>query len=244
MTIAFVSDLHLSEERPDKLECFQAFVEHSTNKARAVYILGDLFEVWLGDDDDRPPHPRTLSLLRRLVDSGVALFVALGNRDFLLGKRFCQATGARLLGDWETIDLYGRPTLLTHGDLLCTKDVKYQRFRRTVRNPLVKGIFLSLSLQRRSQIAEKTRDGTQASMAQKDEFIMDVEQETVVSAMSRYQVSQLIHGHTHRPGIHEFGDAKPLNKRIVLGDWYEQDSVGVATEAGFELVDVETYLDS
>lgn len=241
MTVLFVSDLHLSAERPAQLELFFAFLERART-ARALYVLGDLFEVWLGDDDDTPPHPRVLDAMKALSDAGVALHVGLGNRDFLLGRRFAKAAGARLMDDWETLELGGERTLLTHGDLLCTKDVKYQRFRRLVRNPVLRTAFLAAPLSARRRIALGTQAGTKASMRAKADHIMDVEQETVADAMRRHDVTQLVHGHTHRPAVHEFElDGRP-RRRIVLGDWYEQDSVLVCDDDGPRPMRVSEYL--
>ncbi|MGR8919149.1 MAG: UDP-2,3-diacylglucosamine diphosphatase [Gammaproteobacteria bacterium] len=242
MATLFVSDLHLSAERPDKLELFERFVERARSAAEAVYILGDLFEVWLGDDDETPPHDAVLDALRALCDAGVEVHVAHGNRDFLFGRRFEQRTGARLLPDYAVVELNGERTLLTHGDLLCTRDVKYQRFRRVVRNPLVRRAFLATPLAWRQRIARRTQSGTRASMARKAEHIMDVEQSTVAAVMARHDASLLIHGHTHRPAMHEFEHDGRRRRRIVLGDWYEDDSVLVCDAAGERASSVREYL--
>lgn len=229
MSVLFVSDLHLSAERPAQLELFLEFLAKA-REASALYVLGDLFEVWLGDDDTTPPHPRVAAALKALSDAGVALNVGLGNRDFLLGRRFARATGARLMADWEIVELGGRRTLLTHGDLLCTKDVKYQKFRRLVRNPVIRAAFLAAPLGLRRRIALGTQAGTKASMRGKADAIMDVDERAVAEALTRHAATQLVHGHTHRPAVHEFElDDRPC-RRIVLGDWYEQDSVLVCDD--------------
>lgn len=232
MTTLIVSDLHLCAARPDKLELFLGFLAAARQRARALYILGDLFEVWLGDDDSTPPHPQVIAALAALSTAGITVAVARGNRDFLFGRRFAAATGATLLADYTVLELGGERALLTHGDLLCTRDVKYQRFRRIVRNPLVQAAFLALPLARRSRIARGTQAGTQASMQTKREGIMDVDQDTVATLMRRYDVTLLIHGHTHRPAEHHFERDAAACRRIVLGDWYEQDSVLVCDERG------------
>ena len=242
MTTLFVSDLHLAGERPAQLELFVAFLERVRTRAHALYILGDLFEVWLGDDDDTPPHPRIVAALAALSGHGVKLHIGRGNRDFLCGERFAAATGATLLEDYTVIDLYGTRTLLTHGDLLCTRDVKYQRFRRVVHHPLVRRTFLSIPLAWRQRIAHKTRSGTTASMQLKSDQIMDVDEDTVASVMERYAASLLIHGHTHRPAVHDYARDGCCRRRIVLGDWYEQDSVLVGDESGQRALRVGTFL--
>ena len=242
MTTLFVADLHLSGERPDKLELFLAFADRARHTAQAVYVLGDLFEVWLGDDDDSAPHPRIVAALRALSASGVRLHIAHGNRDFLVGERFAQATGATLLSDYETIDLHGTRALLTHGDLLCTRDVKYQRFRRVVRHPLTRAAFLAAPLAWRRHIARKTQSGTRASMRLKPEHIMDVDDATVARVMSRYGVDLLIHGHTHRPAVHDHAIDGRACRRIVLGDWYEQDGVLVCDRNGQQAMRVHEFL--
>ena len=231
MTTLFVSDLHLDAARPDKLELFARFAARAHN-AQALYILGDLFEVWVGDDDDNPAYAKVIQTLRKLSNAGVAVYVAHGNRDFLFGKRFENASGATLLPDYAIIDLHGQRTLLTHGDLLCTRDTKYQKFRRVVRNPLVQFLFLAAPLPWRKRIAYKTQSGTRASMAQKHAAIMDVDMTTVSSVMTAHDTHLLIHGHTHRPDVHHFEIDGQACKRIVLGDWYEQDSVLIADADG------------
>ena len=223
MTTLFVSDLHLSPARPAQLALFLEFLACARQSAQALYILGDLFEVWLGDDDETPANTAVVSALAAMSSAGVRVWVGFGNRDFLYGPRFVATSGAQLLEDYAVIDLYGTPTLLTHGDLLCTRDVKYQRFRRVVRHPVVRRLFLSIPLAWRRSIAHRTRAGTIASMQQKDDAVMDVDETTVAEVMACYKVNLLIHGHTHRPAVHDYEAG--LRRRIVLGDWYEQDAV-------------------
>ena len=242
MTTLFVSDLHLSAERPRKVEQFLSFLTGVRGRAERLYILGDLFEVWLGDDDDTPPYPEIVRALRGLSDAGVRLHIGSGNRDFLFGRRFALDTGAELLGDYTLVNLYGERTLLTHGDLLCTRDVKYQRFRKIVRNPVISAAFVRTPLRWRKRIATRTRDGTQASMKTKSPDIMDVEQTTVANVMARYNAARLVHGHTHRPAIHNFELSGAQCQRIVLGDWYEDDDVVCIDAGGVTRRNVSDYL--
>jgi UDP-2,3-diacylglucosamine hydrolase len=244
LTTLFVSDLHLCAERADKLKLFEQFAEHARRRADEIYILGDLFEVWIGDDSGAPAHRRVVDAIAALSRSGVRVSITRGNRDFLLGQKFCNETGATLLDDFTTITLQGQQTLLTHGDVLCTADTKYQKFRRVVRNPVLQAVFLASPLSWRSRIAQHTQSGTQASMAVKAPEIMDVEQETVVAAMHRYGCSQLIHGHTHRPDTHEFEHQGEVWRRIVLGDWYEQDEVLVCRDAEPRSLRIDEFLSS
>lgn len=243
MTTLVVSDLHLSAARPDKLALFTAFCARAAqDRVQALYILGDLFEVWLGDDDDSAEHRPVLDSLRALSAAGVALFVSHGNRDFLFGPRFAARTGCTLLGDYAVAEIGGERTLLMHGDLLCTRDVKYQRFRAVVRNRCVRAAFLATPLAWRQRIAARTRAGTQASAQRKPAAIMDVEEGTVLATMAAHDATLLIHGHTHRPAEHHYDSGTHARRRIVLGDWYEQDSVLVCDEAGQRLQRVADYL--
>jgi len=225
MTTLFVSDLHLTAERPDKLTLFETFLAHARRSASALYILGDLFEVWLGDDDDDPAYRAVIAALAATSDAGVALFFAHGNRDFLCGSRFARQTGATLLADYAEVDLDGQRAVVTHGDLLCTRDVAYQRFRRVVRHPLVRGLFLATPLRWRQHIAQGTRRGTQASAGRKAGDIMDVEPAAVRDVLAAHDATLLIHGHTHRPAIHDLEVDGRACRRIVLGDWYTDDDV-------------------
>ena len=242
MSILFVSDLHLSADRAGKLALFCRLLNHARGRAEAIYILGDLFEFWLGDDDDSEPHGEVIGALAGLRDTGTALYVIRGNRDFLFGDEFASKTGALLLPDYHVVDLFGTPTLLTHGDLLCTKDIQYQAFRKYVHHPKNQAEFLSRSLDERRRLAREMRSGTTASMLEKDDFIMDVDEDTVARTMRDYSVRQLIHGHTHRPAIHTFEIDGAQCSRIVLGDWYERDSVVVCSGSGIEQCRVSEFL--
>jgi UDP-2,3-diacylglucosamine hydrolase len=215
----FISDVHLSLEQPEIVELFQCFLQQQAVHAEAVYILGDLFDAWIGDDDDMEPIPTVIAALRALSDSGVKLFIQRGNRDFLIGHRFALATGCQLLNDPAIIELYGTPTLLMHGDLLCTDDTAYQKFRHMIRHPLVKNLFLLCSLKWRRSQAMIYRLRSREIVAQKTATVMDVNQATVERYMQKFKVKQLIHGHTHLPAQHQFYVDNKLMKRFVLGAW-------------------------
>lgn len=226
MTTLFISDLHLDGSRPRITELFLKFLQEEAAKASALYILGDFFEVWIGDDDDDPHHSRVMDGLNALTAAGVPVYFMHGNRDFLISKRFTERTGVQLLADPKLLDLNGSPSLLMHGDTLCTDDRQYQRARRFLRNRLVQFIYLALPLPLRRRIAAYSRAKSKADTAAKAAYIMDVNQQTVESVMARHGVTRLIHGHTHRPAVHRFksADGKDM-ERIVLGDWYEQSSI-------------------
>ncbi len=218
----FISDLHLSGERPETVRMFLEFLQQQATKATHLYILGDLFDVWIGDDDEQPPIPQVIAALRRLTDSGVWLGVMHGNRDFLLGERFCHATGAELLSDPTRCMLSGIPTLLMHGDLLCTDDTDYLAFRRQVREPAFQQQFLSLPLSARRQKALEYRAMSGEANALKAEAIMDVNSQTVIDTLTQYAAQRLIHGHTHRPGDHNLRIDGRQVTRHVLGDWHPE----------------------
>ncbi|HEY4367239.1 MAG TPA: UDP-2,3-diacylglucosamine diphosphatase [Steroidobacteraceae bacterium] len=238
MSTLFISDLHLDATRPDITSQFLEFLLKEAAQAQALYILGDLFEAWIGDDDPDADKQRVIRALHHLTSGGVACYVMHGNRDFLLGSRFCRETGTKLLADGTVIDLYGRPVLLLHGDTLCTDDHAYQRLRRTVRNPVVKLILRNLSLRQRQRLAERMRAGSKAHIDAMDKAapdIMDVNAQAVVRTFEQHHVDCMIHGHTHRPAIHQVNVAGHPATRIVLGDWYDQGSVLRWDENGYEL---------
>lgn len=234
-TLLFISDLHLSAERPALNALFLDFLRARAPQAQALYILGDLFEVWLGDDAIHPVYQTTLAGLRNLADRGVPVYVMHGNRDFLLGAEFEKLSGCRLINDPTSIDLNGERTLLMHGDVLCTDDVEYQHFRRHVRNPETQRQFLSMSVEQRIATARQFRDASRERSRYKADDIMDVNQGAVATAMREHGVRQFIHGHTHRPAIHRFELDGGEARRIVLGDWYDQGSVLVCDETGCRL---------
>lgn len=223
MTTLFVSDLHLHASRPRVTECFVRFLASAAGQADALYILGDLFEVWIGDDDPDPDHAVVAAALKALSQSGTACFLTHGNRDFLIGKRFADRAGMQLLPEMTLIDLHGERVLLVHGDELCTDDHRYQRFRRLVRHPLTGRLFARIPLGLRRRMAGWLRQSSQK--ASKPDAIMDVNQNTVETVMRTAGVRTLIHGHTHRPAIHRFTLDAADALRVVLGDWYTHGSV-------------------
>jgi UDP-2,3-diacylglucosamine hydrolase len=220
--ILFISDLHLSLDKPEITRRFLDFLQNRATQATAVYILGDLFDAWIGDDDYTPPNRAIREQLKRLTDSGIHVYLQPGNRDFLLGERFCQETGVVLLGDYAVIDLFGTPTLLTHGDLLCTDDVAYQAFRLTSRAPEWRNNVLSKPLWLRLLAARWYRLRSFFHKRQKNMDIMDANPDTVSEALRQYACLRLIHGHTHRPALHEFELDGKLAHRFVLAAWHKQ----------------------
>ena len=220
MTTLFISDLHLCAERPEVNAAFFHFLQTSATEAEALYILGDLFEAWIGDDDPAPLSQQVIRALRTLSDSGTRLYFLHGNRDFAIGKRFARETGAILLKDHALVAIGNVQALVLHGDTLCTDDIAYQKFRRRIRNPLVLGIMRRLPLKTRQNIGIKGREKSMAANSNKSASIMDVTPATVTAMMSKYNVATMIHGHTHRPCCHELVlDDGTEARRIVLGDW-------------------------
>ncbi len=235
MTALFISDLHLTAGDAETTRRFVDFMEGPARTARDLYILGDLFEAWIGDDDDDQRLEPIVVALRRLTDSGVACALMHGNRDFLIGPRFCAAAGTRLLGDYERITLDGQPILLTHGDLLCTDDTRYMTLRSELRSKAWQRDFLAKPLGERRQIASDLRQLSATEIAAKDEYIMDVNQAAVESTMREHDVTLLVHGHTHRPAVHRFDlNGRPA-ARVVLGAWYHEPSIVRWTAGGFAL---------
>lgn len=233
----FISDLHLDETRPAVTALFLDFLREQATQAAALYILGDLFEAWIGDDDARPHPCSVVSSLRALTDTGVPVTVMHGNRDFLLGTHFATASGATLLPDPSVIRLHGEPVLLMHGDTLCTDDHDYQQFRRMVRDPAWQQAFLARALVERAALAREARDASRHATAGKPYAVMDVNPQAVAAALHSHGVRRMIHGHTHRPAIHRLELDGAAAERIVLGDWHEQGSVLVCDEAGCRLED-------
>lgn len=230
----FISDLHLDDSRPEITQLFLAFLQRARS-AEALYILGDLFEAWIGDDDDSELAQTVQAGLRQLSDQGTPVHLMHGNRDFLLGQQFERRAGCRLLPDPTVIDLYGEPTLLMHGDLLCTDDREYQQFRSQVRSPQWQHEVLAKPLAQRREMAAALRGESQQAVAGKEAQIMDVNQGEVEAVMRAHGVRSLIHGHTHRPAVHTFDlDGAPA-RRIVLGDWYDQGSLLYCDAEGCEL---------
>jgi UDP-2,3-diacylglucosamine hydrolase len=217
----FISDLHLADDRPAANEAFIAFLEGEARAADALYILGDFFEYWIGDDDLAEPFNAVIAgLLRALTRKGVALSLMHGNRDFLIGQSFCDATGARLLDDPAVVELDGVRTLLMHGDTLCTDDHDYQAWRRTARDPAWQASFLAKSLDERRGTIVQLREKSKAVIQAKPAEIMDVNEDAVREALRRHRVCRLVHGHTHRAGHHSLELDGARCERWVLPDWY------------------------
>lgn len=225
-TTLFISDLHLDSSRPDILKLFQSFLHGIDAKTcDGLYILGDLFELWIGDDDDGSTGQAVSMALRECTGNGVRVFVMRGNRDFLIGNEFAAATGCQLIPDPSIVSIQGTKALLTHGDALCTDDADYQTFRQLVRNPAWQAEFLAHSRAQRQAIAQTLREMSRQQVSSKPTQIMDVNEHTVRGLLSEYDVDTLIHGHTHRLAVHEMSiDGKPA-KRFVLGDWHTEGSV-------------------
>lgn len=236
MATLFIADLHLQTEEPAITAGFLRFLAGDARHADALYILGDLFEAWIGDDDPNPLHHDIARAIKSLVDSGVPCFFIHGNRDFLLGKRFARESGMTLLPEEKVLDLYGRRVLIMHGDTLCTDDVGYLAFRAKVHKPWLQTLFLALPLFIRRRIAAKMRAGSKASNSNKSVAIMDVNPQAVVSVMEKHQVQWLIHGHTHRPDVHELTANHQPAHRAVLGAWHSEGSMIKVTPDGIELI--------
>ena len=235
MSTLFVSDVHLNSARAGIVSAFIEFLGEKARRADALYILGDLFDEWLGDDDGKPPHPEVCDALAALTETGLPVSVLHGNHDFLLGRKFVKRIGCTLLGDHTVIDVYGTPTLIMHGDTLCTRDVEYQKFRKMTRNFITQKLFLSMSLGKRAEQAANIRHESSKDTALKSDEIMDVTPQAVDEIMRKHSVRHLVHGHTHRPAIHNFTLNDQEATRIVLGDWYQQDNMLIWDEAGFRL---------
>ncbi len=228
----FVSDLHLEENTPRILEDFLKVLTGCDKNVDALYILGDLFEVWVGDDEQSAFHQNVIDALHRASSNGLTIYFLPGNRDFLIGKKFLRQTGCKLLADESKIFLYGTPTLLMHGDTLCTADVAYLKSRKILRHPLIKKVFLLLPLALRQFFARKVRAASMRHISNTAPKIMDVSPDAVLATMQKYEVQLLIHGHTHRPAVHPLLLGSLALKRIVLGAWHERASVLSCDESG------------
>jgi len=225
--LLLVSDMHLQENRPALTRAFLHFLKTEATQAKALYLLGDIFNLWVGDDAMTDFHRGVAQALKELAESGTDVFIMHGNRDFALGESFCKQAGCTLLKDPSIIAPFGQSILLMHGDLLCTQDISYQRMRRVLHNPLIKYLLLHLPLRLRLKIANKARQVSKSSTSKKASYIVDVTQQEVVRLMEKHQTTCLIHGHTHRPAVHdleiELNNKKLPAKRYVLGDWSDQE---------------------
>ena len=229
----FISDLHLSAQRPDITEAFVQFCATRAINANTLYILGDLCDAWLGDDDDSDTAVILRTEINKLTTAGVNVFIMVGNRDFLMGQAFADSCGCKILPDPSVIDLYGQPVLLMHGDSLCTGDAEYMEFRAQIRNPDMQQMLLSKSLDERRGIAKMLREKSRSANATKAVDIMDVTPSEVEKAIRDHNVDIMIHGHTHRPAIHSLltdAEQQKQAKRYVLGDWDRQGWCITATK--------------
>jgi len=224
--LLLISDMHLQENRPELTRAFLRFVKTEASQAKALYLLGDIFNLWVGDDAMTAFHKEIAAALKALSEQGTKVFIMHGNRDFALGQSFCKQAGCTLLQDPSIITPFGKPILLMHGDLLCTQDISYQRMRRVLHHPIIKYLLLHLPLKIRLKIANKTRQISKSSTRKKAKTIVDVTQKEVIRRMEAHQTTCLIHGHTHRPAVHhleiELQGKKLAAKRYVLGDWSNQ----------------------
>ena len=229
----FIADLHLSENRPHLLALFRQFMQEQAPYAEKLYILGDLFDFWIGDDEQSDLISEVQQLIKHLTEQGMPCYFQHGNRDFLIGKKFANACGLTLLPTYQVIDLYGTPTLLCHGDTLCVDDVKYQQYRKKVHQKWRQWLFLHLPLKVRLKIAEKIRAKSRQDKQLKSTEIMDVNAAFVQQMFVQFHVTQMIHGHTHRQKHHEI---PPHFHRIVLGDWGETSSLLEVTPHSIEFI--------
>jgi UDP-2,3-diacylglucosamine hydrolase len=227
----FISDLHLTEDRPDITQAFKCFLDsHMTDDVDALYILGDFFEVWIGDDGITPLTEEVAAVLKALSNKGIEIFFIHGNRDFLLGKEYAKKAGMTLLPEQQVIDLYGTPTVLLHGDEMCTQDLAYQKFRKKSRGWWWPKLMLAMPLSYRKKVAKKARQKSIESQKGKPLDILDVNPEAVLEIYAKHNVKHMIHGHTHRPNVHSIERDGDSLTRTVLGDWYSQSSYLVVTE--------------
>ncbi len=225
MTTLFISDLHLDAGRPEIAAQLLAFLKGEAADADALYILGDLFETWVGDDDPNPHFATVKNAIRKLVSRRVPVYFMHGNRDFAIGEQFAEETGVIILPDPYVAELYGENVLLSHGDAYCTDDVQYQTIRKMTRDPAWLAMMLKKPLQERIALAAQSRATSTARASTLNEKITDVNQGAIEQALRKANVDTMLHGHTHRPATHRFTvDGEPAS-RIVLGDWYEQGSV-------------------
>ena len=236
MATLFIADLHLQTEEPAITAGFLRFLQGEARQADAMYILGDLFEAWIGDDDPNPLHQQIASAIKAVVDAGVPCYFIHGNRDFLVGQRFARQSGMILLAEEERLDLYGREVLIMHGDTLCTDDPGYLAFRAKVHTPWIQRLFLALPLLIRRRIAARMRADSKAANSSKSMDIMDVNPQAVVDVMERHHVQWLIHGHTHRPAVHELQANGQPAWRVVLGAWHSEGSMVKVTPDDVKLI--------
>ncbi|WP_091988782.1 UDP-2,3-diacylglucosamine diphosphatase [Pseudoalteromonas denitrificans] len=233
----FISDLHLTEARPDISKAFFDFLNTQvTEQLDALYILGDFFEVWVGDDYQTELTIKIANKLSAIKDSGIPIYFIHGNRDFLVSNRYAKLAGLILLPEKSIIDLYGTKTLILHGDEMCTQDIEYQKFRKKARGWWWPKLILAMPLWYRQSVAKKARERSKLSQRDKNPEILDVTDEAVIDTFKKYSTSLMIHGHTHRPKIHQHNIKGQTATRIVLGDWYTQGSYLEVTANSYDLI--------
>lgn len=242
MSVLFISDLHLSEQYPHTISLFKQFLLRYAARSKALYILGDLFDSWIGDDEDHPLSNEIAFTLHALKNTGVPCYFMHGNRDFLLGADYAQRAGLSLLAPPAMITLYREDILLTHGDTLCTDDHAYQAFREKVRHPLWQQEFLAQPIETRREFARFARTESQRHTATSSNEIMDVNSTSVVRCFEQHGVLKIIHGHTHRPAIHKLKVKGKPATRIVLGDWGIQGNMLEIDEFGATLFSLSVDL--
>ena len=233
--LLFASDVHLAAHRPGACAAFLAFLSGPVRQADRLYLLGDVFDLWLGDDDTREPHPEVEAALAETVAAGVPVDLVRGNHDFLLGDAFAERTGCRLAGEPLLIEAAGERVVLLHGDTLCTRDAEYQAFRRSVRDPANQRAFLARPMEERAREAAAIRATSNSRSRLEPEDIMDVTDEEVARVLAECGAAWMVHGHTHRPAVHEIELETGPATRIVLGDWYDQGTVLAWDEGGCRL---------
>ena len=236
MTIAFISDLHISEAQSEIGEQFIDFLGHHALKYNALYILGDLFEYWLGDDDINPYLNNIKNALLNYTKTGIPIYFIHGNRDFLIGEKFANETGIKILSDPTIIQIYNEDILISHGDLFCTDDVSYQATRELTRDPKWQEMMLNKSLEERKAFALEARLKSKNHMKDLADNITDVNQTEIANTFKKFNLKTIIHGHTHRPAIHNLNIQNTDRQRIVLGDWYDQGSCLEWDESGPNLI--------
>lgn len=219
----FIADLHISPARADITQRFVDFIDNTAMHAKSLYILGDLFEFWIGDDHLDSSAKIVINKLRQLTDSGVTCYFIHGNRDFLIGKKFARDTGVTILPEKHILNINNQKIIILHGDILCTDDINYQKLRKIISNPIIQTIFLLLPLKIRLKIAAKMRHKSALANTCKKVEIMDVNNNEVISLMQKTKTTLMIHGHTHKPATH-IVKSQPLQKRVVLGTWEDEIS--------------------
>jgi UDP-2,3-diacylglucosamine hydrolase len=236
VTSWFVSDLHLDPSTPEISARFLKFLAGPARGARSLYVLGDLFEAWIGDDEPEPAHRAVIASVAAVASAGTRVFVMRGNRDFMLGERFCAESGATLLDDPAILDFGGERALLTHGDGLCVDDRAYQRLRALVHEPSLRAGFARLPIEARRRLATEAREGSREHLANASSYITDVNQPAVERVAREADVALMIHGHTHRPGVHRFRSDGRDRTRVVLGAWHDDANVVCWDDSGWQLI--------